>query len=281
MKITRRKFLKYSTIALAASATSGLLETPVMAYKPSKIVVENLTYKLKNLPANFDNFTIAQISDLHRGEDVDSTLINKVVAMVNNLKPDLIAITGDCANDNIYLEDCIKSLNSLTAPYGIFSVEGNWEKFYAGKNLKNFYKGSTIQLLANQTKFITIGKKKIVIAGVNDDGGYGKTLKNTFEKVNNNITKILLAHNPYITVHRAKANKAIDLILAGHTHGGQVVYPFLGAVKVPRAFGKVYRAGLFKFTDTSLYVNRGIGVVHIPYRINCPPEITLITLKRT
>ncbi|MEW5820384.1 MAG: metallophosphoesterase [Cyanobacteriota bacterium] len=277
MKLTRRNFLKLS-LATCCSSSALYLSEEAQAYKPSNIVVEKVNIKLNNLPEDFEDFSIAQISDLHRSEVVENDVISKTISKVNSLKPDLIVITGDIANNLNYLEDCIPGLKNLSAPEGTYIVGGNWERARGIKKSNNMIKNAGLNILDNRYKIISKGKKKIYLAGVDDDGGIGNTLESTFKNINDKALKILLSHNPYITVHLSKAKKPIDLVLSGHTHGGQVIYPFIGAIKVPRAFGKEYISGLYNLKNTRLYINRGIGVVCFPYRINCPPEITLFKL---
>jgi hypothetical protein len=281
MKITRRSFLKY--LLVGSSITIGLnsFESYVYAYEPSKINVEKVNVTIPHLPKEFESFTIAQLSDLHRSKVVKKSLIDKTIKIVNALKPDCIVITGDLANNLIYLSDVMESINTLKAPFGVYIVMGNWERFYGDKESQLILRKSKVKLLYDQTIFFKINKQQICLAGVSDDGGIGSTLKKTFANVDDSYVKILLSHNPYITVNRHKAKKRIDLILSGHTHGGQIVYPFIGPIAIPTAFGKKYPAGMYYFDDSKLYVNRGIGVVTVPYRVNCPPEITLFSLKKS
>lgn len=280
MKTLRRNFLKVLSLVFILFVGLTLFEPAVYAYKPSKIEIEKVNVLIPDLPEAFEDFTIAQLSDLHRSEVVKKSLIDKTVKMVNDLKPDCIVITGDLANNLVYLSDIMVSLDTLKAPFGVYAVLGNWERFYGNEESQLIINKSKVKLLYDKAVLLKRGKQFICLAGVSDDGGIGSTLKDTFATVNDKYVKVLLAHNPYISVHRHKAEKHIDLILSGHTHGGQVVYPLIGPVAIPKAFGKKYPAGMYDLKDSKLYVNRGIGVVTVPYRVNCPPEITLVTLKK-
>lgn len=280
MKITRRNFLKYLFVGFTVSVGLTIFEPSIYAYDPPKIEIKKVSVFIPQLPKEFEGFTIAQVSDLHRSKVVKKSFIEKIVTMVNGLKPDCIVITGDLANNLVYLSDVMDCLNTLTAPFGVYAVNGNWERSYGDKESQSIIRKSKIKLLYDQTVFLKKGKQSICLAGVSDDGGIGSTLKKTFNNISDNSVKILLSHNPYIAVNRHKSEKRIDLILSGHTHGGQVVYPLVGPITVPKAFGKKYTAGMFYFKDSKLYVNKGIGVATVSYRINCPPEITLFSLKR-
>lgn len=278
-KLSRRSFLKYSLVYSTVTANLLLAETDSFAYKPSKIVVEKKQIYLKNLPSDLENFTIAQISDIHRSELVEPWLIEKTIGLVSAQKADCIVITGDSGNNTAYLKDCFEQLKTLSAPFGVYAITGNWERNSGVKKSVDVIKTSKIIPLSDEYDVIEKNGSKIYLIGVDDDGGIGSNLESTFSNINDQHIKILLCHNPYIVASRKKALKRVDLILSGHTHGGQVVYPLIGALVVPTAFGLKMTSGLYNFEETLVYINRGIGVVKYPYRINCPPEITLITLK--
>ncbi|MGD9581737.1 MAG: metallophosphoesterase [Vampirovibrionia bacterium] len=280
MKTTRKNCLNYFIIGILFIFTLVVLEPAVIAYEPYRIKVDKVDVDIPDLPSKFEGFTIVQVSDLHRSKVVKRPYIEQMIAMIKNLHPDAIVITGDLANNLLYLSDVVKTLDTLSAPYGVFVVLGNWEHYYGVNESIEVIKKSKLRLLFDKVVYLKKGDQKICLAGVSDDGGRGTTLKETYKKVDDKYVKILLAHNPYIVVNRHKSNRRIDLILSGHTHGGQVVLPFWGPIVVPRAFNKKYPSGMFYFDDSKLYVNRGIGAVTFPMRVNCPPEITLFTLKK-
>lgn len=280
IKLTRRNFIKYYIFfSILTASYFFFYENSTYAYRPPKIKVENVDIYIKNLPEDFNNFTIAQISDLHKGETVETWLIEKTVKETNKLKPDCIVITGDIANNIEELDKCLKILDKLKAQYGIYAVMGNWERSFGIQKVKTLFMQSKIKLLSNESVILKKKSASIYLVGLDDDGGIGNNINKTFNKLDNKRIKILLNHNPYIVANINKTDQQIDLILSGHTHGGQIIYPILGPVRVPKAFGLKFISGLYKHNNTQLYINRGIGVVHFPYRINCPPEITLINLK--
>jgi hypothetical protein len=280
-KLTRREFIKRYLFYSIIFSSFFIYEDEVLAYAPSKIVIENVDLEIDNLPAGFKNFKIAQLSDLHLSNIVKPWLIQKTVAMTNELKPDLIVITGDLANDLKYLKECCYLLCKLKAPYGIYAVTGNWEVAYGLKDSKAIIRGSYMKLLDNKTEYIKKNGDTICLSGVDDDKARGFTLEKTYQGVDNKFVKILLCHNPYILAKIKKAKKRIDIVLSGHTHGGQVVYPVVGALKLPTAHGLEFRSGFYEYNNSRVYINRGIGVVKVGFRVNCPPEITLFNLKRS
>lgn len=249
------------------------------AYKPTKIVVEKVDVLIKNLPDEFENITIAHISDLHRSKTVEMELIDKTIDIVNNLKPDIIAITGDLANSLDYLKEALDHLNKLSAKIGTYVVLGNWENKISREKVVSEIQKSKLTLLYDECKIIEKNNSTIILCGLQDDNGKGQTLYKTMETVDNKLVKILLCHNPNLIENIGLSQKSIDLILSGHTHGGQVKYPIIGVFKCAKR--SKYLAGLYEVEKTQLYVNRGIGVSKFGYRINCPPEVTLITLKKT
>jgi predicted MPP superfamily phosphohydrolase len=280
-KLTRRNFLKYYLFYTAIFTGFVFYNEAAAGYKPTKIVIEKRKIVINNLPETFNGFTIAQISDLHLGETVEPWLIQKTVDLTNKLKPDCIVITGDMANNFEYLKECFHYLNKLKAPYGVFAVTGNWEEKAIGhQKTVDAMKSKTIDLLENESVYIQKNKDCIHLAGINDDYAKGNALGKLYENVNKTTVKILLSHNPYVVANIDKAKKPIDIILSGHTHGGQVIYPIIGPVRLPTAYGLKFQSGFYTHKKTRVYVNRGIGVVHFPYRINCPPEITLFTLQK-
>lgn len=277
IKISKiHKLIFITTIILFNNAC---MSNPSKAYKPTKIIIEKVDVLIKNLPDDFENLTIAQISDLHRSKIVEMELIDKTINIVNSLKPDIIAITGDLANSLDYLKETLEHLNTLSASIGTYVVLGNWENKINKETSITEIQKSRLTLLHNECKTIEKNNSKIILCGLQDDNGKGETLHKTMETVDNGLVKILLCHNPNIVENIDLSQKFIDLILSGHTHGGQVKYPIIGVFKCAKR--SKYLAGLYEVGHTQLYVNSGIGVSKFGYRINCPPEVTLITLKKT
>jgi hypothetical protein len=179
-------------------------------------------------------------------------------------------------------------VRKITANYKTFVIFGNWDYWaldYKVGEFKTRLEEAGAKVLVNESDEVVIGSDKLNILGVKDPYTSGE-LKNDIERAeknldeNNKNCRVLLAHSPNI-INEA-VNKNIDLVLAGHTHGGQVYIPFLTKYIVPmkRAAGQGYIKGLYKVGNTQMYVNEGIGVSVLPIRFLVPPEVTVFTLKR-
>jgi hypothetical protein len=210
--------------------------------------------------------------------------------MVNNLRPDLIVLTGDFVSVPVFSESeesklkaasaaepCARLLRQMQAPHGLWAVLGNHD-FYSNPNVvANALRDHGIQVLANQSVAIEASGARFWLAGIKDVLGGGAKLDQALRPIPANEATILLAHEPdYADV---VARHPVDLQLSGHSHGGQVRIPLLGPLYLPEMARK-YPWGLFRIGPLTLYTNPGLGTLGIPVRWNCPPEITLLTLRR-
>jgi uncharacterized protein len=277
---TRRDFLK-----LAGIAAVGL---PVYAGEISRheISIERLTITLPRLPESFRGLTIVQISDFHYAEYTEAFFIKRVVERVNQLKPDVVALTGDFITMGFWSEEatfrfageCAEILAGIECPLR-YAVLGNHDcsRQYYGHAVTEALETHGIPVLDNRSLPLEREGGRLWLAGSGDavcrqvklDKAIPAAVRTDGEPV------ILLVHEPDILPEVARYN--VDLMLSGHTHGGQVRFPFLPAMFLPE-LGRDYVEGLYRVGGTQLYVNRGIGTVNLPFRFNCPPEITLITL---
>ncbi|MEK7689203.1 MAG: metallophosphoesterase [Deltaproteobacteria bacterium] len=272
---SRRQFLKGAITAGAA----GLIADGVF-FEPRRIVVEKKTVAINILPQVFEGFRICQLTDIHHSPFVGIKFIEKVVEEANTLKPDLMVLTGDYVDDSHkYIEPAVSALRKLKSPNGIMAVLGNHDHWAGVELTKDVFNKYRVPVITNSNKLIEIKDKAICIAGVGDFMEGTQDLKAAFHGVSNDISRILLSHNPDYAEVMSKTER-VDLVLAGHTHGGQVRLPFSIAPVTMSKYGQKYTGGLVRLPHTQVYVSRGIGVVGFPIRFNCPPEITLITLTR-
>jgi predicted MPP superfamily phosphohydrolase len=230
---------------------------------------------IQNLPASFDGFTIAQISDLHIGPTIKRVYAQRVVDAVNNLKPDMIAMTGDMADGHpSEMTQDLAPLADLRARDGVYYAIGNHEHYWREQDWLAAFKSMNAQTLANQHDVIRRGQDMLVVAGVLDYSmGAASDPQRAIAGAPEKAVKILLAHQPASCTRAAKAG--FDLQLSGHTHGGQY-FPFTYLI---RYFQKYYD-GLNKCDGMWVYVNHGTGYWGPPLRALMPPEITLITLRK-
>lgn len=242
------------------------------------LCVARLDIPLQNLPPELDGVKIVHLSDLHYKPPYD--LYEDVLRRVNAERPDIIVITGDLIDDPRYADACIAFLGKLKAVHGKYAVRGNWEH-WSRIDLKSFEASaanSGVVFLVNKNTVVDIGGKTLRIAGVDDPFTEHDDLVKACGGIPEGEPLILLAHSPEI-IDKAAAAK-MGLVLAGHTHGGQVCLPLIGPLYTPSPEMRTYSRGLFQKGGTRMYVNVGIGVSGTNFRFFCPPEITVITLRQ-
>ena len=269
----RRAFFKRS-LDLSSLGVAFALSSKAI-YEARFVKIENIDIKLKNLK---QNYKIAQLSDVHIGGLIDASFIHDLVLKVNSLKPDLVVITGDLVDVKIeHAKGALDELRNLKSIYGTYFVVGNHEYFHNICEIINTIKDLGITVLENSSVYIGEKDKGFNLAGVYDIFGYRAKryipdINKALVDVNDNSPIVLLAHQPkYIT--EVEATK-VDLMLSGHTHGGQL-YPFHILVKLEQP----YISGLYKHNENlQVYVNKGTGFWGPPMRLCATAEITNITL---
>lgn len=240
---------------------------------------------LRSLPRAFDGLRLVQISDIHAGSWRSPEPFRRTRALIAQLKPDVLVITGDFVNfDPKELELIRRDLEQLRAELGVFGSLGNHDHYNSPANhslLRSMISNSGIKLLVNTNVPITIGGETLYLIGT-DNTGLGQNfadLPAALVGVEPGAPTILLAHDPTFWDKQVRRKAPIDLMLSGHTHGGQVGVHFLGVeLSVAQVVYKQW-AGLYRDGDQYLYVNRGLGTVGPPIRIGIPPEVTVITLR--
>ncbi|AXC15004.1 metallophosphoesterase [Acidisarcina polymorpha] len=276
---SRRTFLKAGALAVGGLILySGEVER-------HWIDIQHVTVKLPNLPPDFKGFRIAQLADFHYGEYSEPSFIRACIKATNALRPDLVALTGDFISAGPMVRrisaqfayHCADLLARLECKKK-FAVMGNHDAMVGIADVTDALRTRGIEVLHNSSVPVERGAARLWIAGVADILiGKQADLAAAIPKQRDRATEplILMAHEPdYADQVRGSG---VDLMLSGHTHGGQIRIPFLPLNHLP-PLGEKYVEGLFRLGDLQLYVTRGIGTVEVPFRFRCPPEITLITL---
>jgi predicted MPP superfamily phosphohydrolase len=274
----RRDFLKFGATGLTVFA----LGNPLGNFSgDDEYEVVYKTVKLPRLPKEIRGFRIAMIADIHSGPYMSKSEIDSYVARINALKPDAILLPGDFVqNRNEEIEPVCDALAKLEARHGVYGSTGNHDYFADADYISKELEHAGVRMLRNEHVLIEVKGKEIALVGL-DDIGRGREFEPLFrravEGLDARLPNIVLCHKPYY-LEEASAFGA-GLMVSGHTHGGQIVLArIFGAVVTPASLISGYVEGLYRLDRTQLYVTRGIGVVGIPLRVNCPPEITVLTL---
>jgi len=279
-KSSRRKFFRRVLQGGAALAGVAGLGAGYGFWEASQIRIRRETILLPRLPDRFAGKTIAVLADFHHGPFVGLDFIRRAVAIAQDLAADVYALVGDFANKgkdaSEQLPPCVAELSKLQAPLGVFAVPGNHDMPQGGRVYRDAIGKTSLTDLTNRSVRLSIGAESLWLAGV-DDLWWGKpALAAALDGVPSGAAIVLLAHNPdYAEV---APDSRVGLILSGHTHGGQVHLPGVGSAWIPSRYGDKYRGGLVRGPASSVFVSRGLGVTGMPIRINCPPEINLLTL---
>jgi len=279
--ITRRAFIAgASAVGVGLAAYSG-------THARHEFEITHRTFALRNLPDAFVGMKIVQISDLHLVEYTEAWFLEEMVRQVNALQPELVLITGDYISRGPLPHRvawhaagvCAEILSGLKAPQR-FGILGNHDVFVGADKVIAPLEAHGTPVLVDSFVQIVRGSDSLWLCGTDDAG----TRKPDLDLAIPSLAKvpvILMCHEPDYADHivRHPRYPLIDLVLSGHSHGGQVRLPVVGPLILP-PMGQKYVEGLFQFGHMQLYVNRGIGTVGVPFRLNCPAEITEITLAR-
>ncbi len=282
---TRRQFLYTGAAAvagIAALGTDGYLES-------YRLQLKKIEVPLRRLPQQFDGFTIVQLSDFHYEEEFSAIPIRRSVDLVNSLHPDLVVFTGDFVTAPMFrlgrhaalvaanaVFPCAAILSGIKARTGSFAILGNHDAFSNPALVASGLRAHGIPLLKNSSVPIEHAGARFWLAGIDDALEGQPDLGAAIEKIPAGEPIVLLAHEPDFADEAALT--PVDLQLSGHSHGGQIWIPGVGAPWLP-PLARIYPRGLYKIENMVLYTNVGIGTIRIPVRINCIPEITHITLR--
>jgi len=252
------------------------------------IKTEKLEVPIEGLPANFDGFKIAHLSDIH-GRNLSET--GDAYKIITRANPDAITISGDFVTYNVdEMNNFIDLFRKLSETIPIFAVSGNHDHDVGWAQVKNKLRENGVMVLENEYIKISRENQYIVFAGVNDPSSRTANLQKALPETE--ITTVLLVHsprwfeaNPYDPrfQNEKKLLQQVSLSLAGHTHGGQIKIPFVGPLTTAsgKLFPKNYIEGLYREGDGWLYITRGLGYVMLPFRFLSDPEIAILTLRRT
>jgi predicted MPP superfamily phosphohydrolase len=251
--------------------------------EPNRLIVHPQTIQIDNWPPELSGLRIAVVSDLHTGAPfINDQKLKDIVDRTNALNPDLIVLLGDYMSPNSWHSHRVEpevtaaGLKGLKAPLGVYSVLGNHDWWYNGERVRRAFEQNGIRVLEDEVTEIKWHEKSFWLVGLADLWTRPQHIEETIAKVPAGSTIIALTHNPDIF---PSLPQSVPLLIAGHTHGGQVNLPFIGTPIVPSRFGSKYTAGHVFENGHHMFVTTGIGTSILPVRFRVTPEIVILTIK--
>lgn len=267
-EMSRRRFL-----ALGVTGLAGTLVADTAWYEPQALQVEQINFPSGSAGRKL---RLVQVSDLHLSSF--NSYFTKVAKQINDLEPDLIVLTGDYLEEERNIRGVLSFLKQLKAAHGIYAVQGNWEYWsrLEGENLRRHFAGVGVKLLIDERADLEINGLEISILGLDYPSSTDRLI-NLQRGIGPRRFNLLLSHVPAFA--HEQLSEHINLVLSGHTHGGQVRVPLLPPFYLPRYSGR-FVAGFYHVSQHQipLYVSRGIGTSILPIRFFCRPEVGLFQL---
>lgn len=273
--LTRRKLLKYSLAAGGAAALASLIDAWFI--EPTALDAHEVVLPIADLPGAWHNLRIAHLTDLHFGNRPGLDYFRHVIDVTNSLKPDIAVLTGDYSSGSHGINDDLRALiANLQTPLGTFAVMGNHDYDNGIVQTCRLLIKANVHVLTNERVILSRGGQSICLAGL-DDLWHG-TINPTaaLKGLPAGMPAIVLAHNPDWAENVPLRLRA-DLMLCGHTHGGQVCLPFIGPIITANDHRK-YASGLAQGPHGHVYTSRGIGMGGRGLRFFCPPELPIVRL---
>lgn len=270
-RVLRRPGLTMLSLGLADSAASR------PPWSPDPEITETVI-SLRRLPLALDGLRIVHLTDIHHSIFTPLEEVERAVYLANRLEPDLVALTGDYVTFSpAYIQPVARALGRLKARRGVFAVLGNHDFQVDAEEITRALRSHRIRVLRNSRRPLRAGKETLWIVGVDDIWWSSDDLPAALKAVPARDAKVLLCHNP-LGIWQASRH-AIDLVLSGHTHGGQVRVPGFRHLYKSK-LGERFVDGWNRLHGTQIYVSRGIGKVIVPIRFDCPSEIACLNLRR-
>ena len=266
---TRRAVLR--GLGAAAIGTAAGTAAHGYLYERHHVVVVEETLEVLGWPEALAGLRLGFLTDLHRSATVSHDMVAGAVRILMERTPDLIIVGGDYVTnrDRRYVQPAAEALSGLTAPHGVFAVLGNHDD---ERDVPSALAQAGIGVLKDARTRLPIRGQDVDIAGLRYWTSRVHDVARVVRGASPNL--ILIAHTPKRLIEAAALS--VPLLLSGHTHGGQIVLPGLGPIAA-REFPVI--AGVARRENTTVFVSRGVGTVYLPVRVNCPPEVALLTLK--
>jgi predicted MPP superfamily phosphohydrolase len=251
--------------------------------EPNRLIVRQETIQIDNWPKELKGLRVALIADVHTGAPfINDQKLQQIVALTNEQNPDLIILLGDYMSPNSWHSHRVEpevtaaALKNLRAPLGVYSILGNHDWWYNGEKVRRAFEQNGIHVLEDEVAEVKWRDKSFWLVGLADLWTRPQHIGETIAKVPSGSTVIALTHNPDIF---PRVPQGVPLLLAAHTHGGQVNLPLIGRPIVPSDFGQKYTAGHVFENGHHLFVTTGIGTSIFPIRFRVTPEIVILTIN--
>jgi predicted MPP superfamily phosphohydrolase len=271
--ISRRRFLAAAGALAASSVALDAFEI-----EPSRVLVSRHDVVVAGLPADLAGMRIAQISDLHLPGNRGAA--RATLEEVTRERPEIVVLTGDLIERRSALRQLTEFMGEVRAPLATVGVLGNWEDYSGATDseIRVAYRKAGAELLVNQHTVVPAGGARLALVGVDDPVTGSPDLATARAGIPDGIEELLLVHAPgYVEPRPPGAETPPAMVLAGHTHGGQIRIPLLPAF-TPTGSGR-FVEGWYRDTFAPLYVSRGVGTVTLRARFRCPPELPIFTLR--
>ena len=267
------------SLIAAAVAGAGALAAYAFLVEPRWLQVTRPKIHVRGLHPALEGFRIALLTDMHAGGGTPLSTIRRASRAAVAERPHLIALTGDFAADDApSFNPVLEALSPLRAPHGVWAVPGNHDYTVGIEQWhREVARYPSIGNLTNAARIERVGEARLCVAGV-DDWSRGEPRMDVLPPPDERDFTLLLAHDPDQAEQARRVCDAVDLIVSGHTHGGQVRLPWVGALRNPAQRDDLYEEGLRRRPWTQVYTSRGVGTVHIPVRFLCRPEVAMLTL---
>ncbi|HOE95896.1 MAG TPA: metallophosphoesterase [Candidatus Sumerlaeota bacterium] len=285
----RRRFLIGAALGVGGGAAAGAGVYGVWLL-PSMLRVRHYDIPVPDLPAALDVLRVVHLSDTHYGPFISLSYLKEVIERINALRPDLVLLTGDYVHrTENSVEPGIAALAALRARLGVAAVLGNHDHWEGAPAVRRAFAAADIPLVDNDRLFLTVDglarepadpADALCVAGVGDLWEDEVEPEQALAGVPAATPRLLLSHNPDVAEH-LNPRLRVDLMLCGHTHGGQVYLPLIGAPIIPSAYGQKYVGGMCRGPTCPVLVTRGVGMAFLPVRLGVPPEFGVLTLRRT
>lgn len=275
--LSRRGFLRGVVAAplVAVAATSAYARL----VEPYSYWISETDVFIRDLPERFEGFRITQLTDIHHSRILGIDQVSRVVELAQGTRPDMFVLTGDYTTSfRRFIEPCAEALAPLSAPEGVWAVLGNHDHYTDPELTTRALQRRHIAVLNNAHTTLRRGPDSLQLSGIDDWTWNAVDWTRAFAGLQPATPTILLSHQPSVLDLNQTQN--VSLILSGHTHGGQVWLPFVGAPARFATSDLKYERGLFRRGETQLYVSSGTGVIGLPVRFGVRPEIAVLRLKR-